>query len=255
MNNTTNELSLKLQDEYQIKVQQPQNWQDHEWEKLYTYIAILGNILGGRKNFTRHLGQVAIERTDTGTSLGLAYHGRIKLNANTTFSAWSVIHELAHVWDAKHEWKLSQLLEKYTGGSTNPALAAIKKFVPGQWDAGMRGAENKTGRYGRKPGCNMYGYFYGDKPSGSNWRFNRKEDFAESVAMYCGWNYENELTSTAHGRIARYLLPNGTKDPLYGITDNWSDYAAFFYPEQGDYSKTRRWQFIHELIQDKIQVN
>ena len=254
MNNTTHKLSLKLQDEYQIKIQQPQNWQDHEWGKLYSHITMLANILGGRKNFIRHLGEVAIERTDTGTSLGLAYHGRIKLNANTTFSAWSLIHELAHVWDAKHEWKLSQLLEKYTGGSTNPALAAIKKIVPGQWDAGMGGAENKPGRYGRKPGCNAHGYFYRDKPSGSNWRFNRKEDFAESVVMYCGWTYENELTPTAHGRIERYLLPNGTKDPLYGITDNWSDYAAFFYPEQGDYSKTRRWKFIHELIQDKIQV-
>ena len=123
-----------------------------------------------------------------------------------------------------------------------------KKRIPGQWDAGLHGAENKPGFYGRKPGVNAYGYFYGDKPSGANWRFNRKEDFAESVAMYCGWGRDNPLSKTAHGRIERYLLPNGTKDPIYGIADNWSDYARYFYPEGGDYAKTKRWKFVDELV-------
>ncbi len=254
MNETAQKYSAQLNDEYKIKIQQPQNWQEHEWQKLHGHIALLANILGGQEKFIQRLGEVIIERTDTGTSLGLAYNGRIKLNAKTNFSAWSVLHELAHVWDAKNAWKLSQALETYTGGFTNPALSAIKKHVPGQWDAGRNGAENKPGRHGRKPGCNAHGYFYGDKPSGSNWRFNRKEDFAESIVMYCGWTHVNELSPTAHGRIERYLLPNGAKDPLHNIADNWSDYAAFFYPENGDYTKTKRWQFIYELIQDNIQI-
>ena len=96
---------------------------------------------------------------------------------------------------------------------TDLKLSEKKKEIPEEWDAGLNGAENKPGFYGRKPGVNAYGYFYGDKPSGSNWNLNRKEDFAEFVAMYCGWGRNNPLSRTAHGRIERYLLPNGVKRP------------------------------------------
>ena len=130
----------------------------------------------------------------------------------------------------------------------------MKKWIPSQWDAGSHGAENKPGYYGRKPGVNAADYFYGDVPSGANWRFNRKEDFAESVLMYCGWGQGNSLSKTAHGRIERYLLPNETKDPIYGIIDNWSDYARYFYPEGGDYTKTKRWKFMDDLMRDGIQI-
>lgn len=145
-------------------------------------------------------------------------------------------------------------MEKYTGGFTDPQASASLKEDPTQWDAGALRSQPEPGRYGRKPGCNAAGYFYGDKPSGSNWNFNRKEDFAESVVMYLGWGKDNELSPTAHGRITRYLLANSTKDPLYGIVDNWKDYASFFYPENGDYTKTKRWQFVDDLLHDKIQV-
>ena len=133
-------------------------------------------------------------------------------------------------------------------------LSAIKRFIPGQWDAGKQGSQKSPGRHGRKPGCNAAGYFYGDQPSGSNWNFNPKEDFAESLVMYCGWGRKNELSKTAQGRIERYLLPNGTKDPLYGIADNWSDYAKFFYPQNGDYAKTKRWHFMDDLIQNRLKI-
>ena len=237
----------RLHEDFQIKIAENGNWYARDLELLYTSIALFAEAMGGAENFKRQLGEVLIERTDTGTNLGLAYKDRIKLSEKTQFSDWSVIHELAHVWDAKNQWKLSLALEKFTGGTTNPLLSKIKKWLPGQWDAGALGAENKAGFYGRKPGINAYGYFYGDKPSGANWRFNRKEDFAESVAMYCGWGRDNPLSKTAHGRIKRYLLPNGTKDPVYGIADNWSDYARYFYPEGGDYIKTKRWEFIDDL--------
>ena len=237
----------RLHEDFQIKIAENGNWYARDLELLYTSIALFAEAMGGAENFKRQLGEVLIERTDTGTNLGLAYKDRIKLSEKTQFSDWSVIHELAHVWDAKNQWKLSLALEKFTGGTTNPLLSKIKKWLPGQWDAGVLGAENKAGFYGRKPGVNAYGYFYGDKPSGANWRFNRKEDFAESVAMYCGWGRDNPLSKTAHGRIERYLLPNGMKDPIYGIVDNWSDYARYFYPEGGDYIKTKRWEFIDDL--------
>jgi hypothetical protein len=183
----------------------------------------------------------------------LAYKDRIQLSKKNPLNAWAIIHELAHVWDAKNDWKLSLALEKYTGGYTNSFLSPLKKWAPGQWDAGSHGSENKPGCYGRKPGVNAAGYFYGDLPSGSNWRFNRREDFAESVVMYCGWGRDNPLSRTAHGRIERYQLPNGNKDPIYGIADNWSDYAQYFYPVGGDYTKTKRWRFIHKLVNKKTK--
>lgn len=238
----------RLHADFQIKITDNGNWQISDLELLHTSIALFAETLGGNENFKSQLGEVLFERTDTGTSLGLAYKDRIKLSKHSQFSAWSVIHELAHVWDAKNQWKLSFGLEKITGGRTSLLLSSLRKRIPAQWDAGPRGAESKPGYYGRKPGVNAYGYFYGDKPSGANWRFNCKEDFAESVVMYCGWGRNNSLSKTAHGRIERYLLPNGMKDPVYHIADNWSDYAGYFYPESGDYSKTKRWKFINELM-------
>jgi len=254
MTNQAVQISAQLRDELNIMIGQVENWRDREWKQLYDHVQILVGAMGGRENFTRKLGEITIERTATGSSLGLAYKDTIKLSASTTFSAWTIVHELAHVWDAKNNWKLSISMEKFTGGFTNKRLSLIKRFIPYAWDAGKLGPQKKPGFYGRKPGCNAAGYFYGDIPSGSNWNFNRKEDFSESVAMYCGWARGNELSRTAHGRIERYLLPNGTKDPIYGITDNWSDYAAYFYPQNGDYTKTQRWQFIKQLMQDQIQI-
>lgn len=250
MENYSNQFS-KLQ----VIIDSIQNWPEQDLRVLYHAITLLESILGGMEIFTKGLGEVIIQRSDTGSSLGLAYRGKIKFSAKSPISTWTIIHELAHTWDANQDWKLSAALVKYTGGFISKKLSAIKRFIPGQWDAGKLGSQKTAGRYGRKPGCNAAGYFYGDKPSGSNWNFNPKEDFAESLVMYCGWGRENELSKTAHGRIERYLLPNGTKDPLYGIIDNWSNYARFFYPKNGDYTKTKRWQFMNELTQDRIKTN
>jgi hypothetical protein len=244
-----------LYTDFQIKILDHENWSSHDLDLLRQSIALFAQTMGGDEKFKRRLGEVIIERADTGTSLGLAYRDRIQLSRKTQFSTWSVVHELAHVWDAKNHWALSQTMEKYTGGTTSRFLSLLKKWLlRREWDADLHGAENKPGRYGRKPGVNAAGYFYGDKPSGANWPFNRREDFAESVVMYCGWGKENSLAKTAHGRIERYVLPNQTKDPIYGIIDNWSDYARYFYPENGDYTKTRRWKFINELVQDQAQI-
>ena len=51
--------------------------------------------------------------------------------------------------------------------------------------------------------------------------------------------------------LERYLLPNGTKDAFFGVSDQWSDYARFFYPPNGDYAKTKRWEFIDRLMNGK----
>jgi hypothetical protein len=143
-------------------------------------------------------------------------------------------------------------LEKYTRGFTSPVLAGILK-VAGLSDTERLRPGKAPGRYGRRPGCNKAGYFYGDRPSGSNWTFNRVEDCAESVAMYIGWERNNDLTQHARNRIARYQLQDGEKDPFY-IVDNWSYYARRFYPENGDYTQTKRWQFVDDLVNGRIEV-
>jgi hypothetical protein len=235
---------------YQVRVTAEQDWSSAELDDLFRAVDLLANVMHGMENFTRCVGNVVIERADTGTNLGLAWHDRIRLSRAARFSTWTVVHELAHVWDARNKWGLSMALQKYTGGFTSRVMSSLKRILlPRAWDAQPAGHGNRPGFYGRKPGCNAYGYFYGDKPSGSNWRFNRREDFAESLVMYCGWGRENDLSRTAHGRIERYRLANGEKDPLHGISDNWADYARYFYPENGDYTKTKRWQFIDILIQ------
>ena len=246
--------AANLYADFQIKIAGDEAWRPNDLEFLRASILVLAEIMGGNDGFKNRIGEVLVERTDTGDHLGLAYNGRIQLSRKAPFTTWSVIHELSHAWDAAHHWKLSKALAKFTGGFNWRLLSSVRKRIPGQWDAGPRGSERIPGRYGRKPGVNAFGYFYGDKPSGSNWQFNRKEDFAESLVMYCGWGRNNALSRTAHGRIERYTLPNGAKDPIYGIADQWSDYARYFYPPDGDYTKTKRWKFIDALIHDKIQI-
>ncbi len=227
-------------------------WSISELDKLQNAIIILANELGGGDQFIKHLGGVTIKKSNIGSHGGEALKHRISLSTKGTFSTWTIVHEMAHAWDANHQWKLSVALERYTGGFTNRTLSKIKRFL-GIWDAGPHGEENNPGHHGRLRGCNATGYFYGDQPSGSNWDFNRREDFAESVAMYLGWQRKNDLTDWAKARINRYLLENGAKDKNFGI-DNWSDYAKYFYPDEGDYTKTKRWIFVDELMRGRIDI-
>lgn len=227
-------------------------WTKAELDKLHNAIALIADPMGGNETFIRNLGGVTVRKADIGSHGGEALLHRVSLSTKGTFSAWTVVHEFAHAWDANHGWKLSRLLEKYTGGYTSPVLSLARRVV-GLSDSGLFNSEKKPGRYGRRPGCNAAGYFYGDKPSGSNWKFNRLEDFAESVAMYIGWERGNDLSEHARNRIIRYQLNNGEKDP-FNIIDNWMDYAKRFYPEGGDYTKTRRWQFVDDLVRGRISI-
>src|SRR5258706_15706590 len=112
-------------EEFKIRIMPEENWPLREMDRLFKSIRLFADIMGGQESFSQCLGEVTIERTDTGSNLGLAYRDRIKLSAKVSTSSWSVIHELAHVWDAKNDWKLSQALEKYTHGFTNPFLSSL----------------------------------------------------------------------------------------------------------------------------------
>ncbi|SRR6266545_5185867 len=229
------------------------SWAGDELDRLHDWIAVLAESIGGKDRVCQFLGGVTVQKTDIGSHAGEALAHKVSFAKNGSISAWTVVHEFSHAWDANYNWKLSQLIEKYTGGFTSPFLSRIKRSL-GLWDAGPQGKENKPGRNGRKPGCNAAGYFYGDKPGGSDWNFNRKEDFAEAVAMYVGWEKNNALSDHANKRIIRYeKLKNGEKDG-FGVADNWEDYAKYFYPEAGDYAKTKRWQFVDDLVNGKLGI-
>ena len=227
-------------------------WSLAELDRLRTTILLLAKAMGGPERFVLNLGGVAIEKKDIGAHGGEAYAHHVRLSARGDFSAWTVVHELAHAWDAQTGWRLSVALEKATGGFTSPLLAWFKR-VSGRSDSRMWRAEDTPGRQGRLPGCNAAGYFYGDQPSGSNWNFNRKEDFAESVAMYIGWRNANELSPWAEARLQRYQLANGARHKSFGV-DNWADYAKYFYPPDGDYRSTKRWKFVDDLMKGTIFV-
>ena len=234
------------------------SWQNGKWvkdelDKLQKFIGTLAGAMGGNENFIKNIGGVQIKKANIGSHGGEALSQRVSLSEKGTFSAWTIVHELAHTRDANHHWQLSVALEKYTGGYTSLPLSYLKRLL-GQRDSGFWKPEDQPGRRGRFPGCNAAGYFYGDKPSGSNWSFNRKEDFAESVAMYVGWKGNNDLSGHAHARVERYCLPNGTKDKFFGQVDHWTEYARYFYPDGGDYAKTRRWQFIDGLVHGNITL-
>lgn len=61
-------------------------------------------------------------------------------NVDHSLSRWTVVHELGHSWDAYYDWKLSEGLEKFTGGHTGPIRAPIACDNPA------------------KPGCNTSYY-------------------------------------------------------------------------------------------------
>ncbi len=228
------------------------NWTREELDRLFTTLRCFADCVGGENKVAEFTGGVSIYRREMGSHGGEADAHRVSFPVTQTFSAWTVVHEFAHTWDANHGWGLSRLLESYTGGYTSPALSFLRKLI-GQSDCGLWDEENKPGRRGRKRGCNAAGYFYGDKPSGSDWRFNRVEDFAESVAMYVGWERGNDLSEWARARIDRYLLADGATAKYFGV-DNWAYYKSYFYPENGDYRSTRRWQFVDDLVKGKIKI-
>lgn len=226
-------------------------WTRDELERLQRNINLFASAMGGSDRFAHNLDHVTIQKADIGSHGGEALAHRVSLSTKKTTKAWTMVHELAHAWDANHGWDLSVALEKYTGGRTNIVSGFLKRLF-GRADAGLFMAGKEPGRHGRLPGCNASGYFYGDKPSGSDWNFNRKEDFAECVAMYLGWKKNNELSEWAEARISRHLHENGERDSHFGV-DNWADYKEYFYPDDGDYSKTLRWKFIDELMAGRIK--
>jgi len=220
-------------------------WTTAEVGRVYDAVEGLSNVMGGTNSFRTKLGGVSIGRQVMQYG-GLGEANRVWLNRDSTqWGQWGVVHELAHAGDAVNNWKLSEGLEKFTGGHTDPG--AMREFL-------RVGLSDTT-----LPGCNKAGYFYGDIPPkgsglstglrkcvpgflvpklslgtrkpaslpGTNLRnvvlsFNRREDFAESVAAY----------------IYPRLAEEKVRDRYLGNT----------YLYYSSYNTTLRWQYVNTLI-------
>ena len=201
------------------------NWHGGEWslEELHILregITGLANAIGGAERFAGNIGHITIRQVDM-RYRGLASPRGIKFTASpVSIDLWTVVHELAHVWDACHRWRLSKALQAYTGGYTN-WLAWLMRRAGGRFDEERRW-----------PGCNRSGYFYGGfPPAGSDQNFNRKEDLAESVTAYV-------YPDVAQTKVARFNDDARYREFLY-------------YP---DYAQTRRWAFVDGLAKATILV-
>lgn len=189
-------------------------WSLDELHTLQEAVSALAGALAGAAGFIAHVGSVTIMQVET-RHRGLASKGRVKLTASdTSFDEWTVVHELAHVWDANADWRLSRALESSTGGYTCWVCQVLRRWF---------GAYDEQSRW---PGCNRAGYFYGGRPpAGSDRNFNRKEDFAEAVAAYV-------YPSEAQSRVMRFRDDDRYREFLY----------------YDDYAQTRRWAFVDGLV-------
>jgi RHS repeat-associated protein len=188
-------------------------WKAGEWElkelvELRRGVIDLSRAMKGLNKFIFNLGYVNVYKENLDV---LARGGANVLrvtNANHELSSWTVVHELAHGWDDRYKWKLSEGLETFTRGYTDPYKRAFD-----------------CDSNNRKPGCNDAHYFYADKPAkSSDINFTRVEDFAESVAAYV-------YPDVAERDVRKYL---------------GSDLEKYLYYDK--YNTTLRWVYIDTVI-------
>lgn len=203
-------------------------WTIIELKTLEEAFSDLAALMGGSAQFRACIGSARVRMTRSirargwvpacGRSVQFRDAGSppatVDVQNRKNVDKWTIVHEFAHVWDRKHGWRLSVKLEQYTKGHTSWFEHLAMK---------NRDAEK------RLPGCNRAGYFYGGQPpKGSDAGFNRKEDFAESVAA-------SVYPVEAQRAVAHYA-----GDALY---------SSLFYP---DFKLTERWEFVQGLVSGTI---
>jgi hypothetical protein len=140
-------------------------WQDGEWTLseltlVLTGVQDMANVMGGADKFKTQLGGVTIYQRQIDTDGKGDAHWVI---LNKSFGKWTVVHELAHAWDAAHGWRLSQDMKNAMHAGYKDIWSQIAHFFdpmnPDNW----------------------YGPGDGPPPCGTDQNFNAVEDFAESV--------------------------------------------------------------------------
>jgi hypothetical protein len=101
-------------------------------------------------------------RFETMSHLGLTSKGLVRLNPRG-LTEWTVVHELAHAWDASQGWRLSVALREHT--YSRAAWGWLRKLFP------------------ESP---LFWYRVGSPPPpcGAGRNFTAREDFAESVTAF-----------------------------------------------------------------------
>ena len=134
---------------------------------------------------------------------GLTSRGLVRLNPRG-LTEWTVVHELAHAWDAANDWLISDIMRKETH-SGFPFVWLHKTF----------------------PKKKLFWYHVGSPPApcGVDKNFNAREDFAEALTAYIfpdeaysravkrGYSYEangyTHFHQTPRGKFIREILNNG----------------------------------------------
>ena len=96
-------------------------------DQLHNILDFYASCVGGPQKLGEYTGGVTVKKADIGTHGGEADAHRVSLSTKGAFSAWTVVHEFAHAWDANHHWNLSAALEKYTGGFTSLIFSWLVK--------------------------------------------------------------------------------------------------------------------------------
>jgi hypothetical protein len=142
------------------------SWTLDELEIVLQGVMDLANAMGGAQNFVSNMGgRVTISRKDmSNPGQAQGHHIWLRSTASGGFAGqwereWTVVHELAHVWDIENDWQLSEDLETVTRGSTVT-----------YWCGFLQRCENY-----------LHG---GTPPKGADQNFTRREDFAESVTAF-----------------------------------------------------------------------
>ena len=156
-------------------------WQLIELELLFEAVSDLASAMGGAERFRENLRGVWVERAVMRYA-GLGAAHRIVLNAGG-FTKWTVVHELAHAWDAVRGWRLSKEMQEAMGaGFAHPIRHFFNPGNPAWWyDPGQ-----------------------GPPPCGIDANFNGKEDFAEAVTAYV---YPDRASQWAAERGWPYMDP------------------------------------------------
>lgn len=142
-------------------------WEPAELETVFKAVRDLARVMGGAQEFRDNLGGVKIMRKAL-RGVGEAYAHNVSLNSNASGGfmddwqkEWTVVHELAHAWDATNRWRLSKDLVAYTGGHSLTQLQILGWVI-------------REGVYD----------YVGTPPKGSDANFTCREDFAESVTTF-----------------------------------------------------------------------
>jgi hypothetical protein len=195
-------------------------WRFHELTTVLSAIRELAGVMGGARVFRHNLQGVRIVRHSVGEYAGFgdAHKVRLRLHTLGGFGKWTVVHEMAHAWDAVNGWQLSDDLQKAMGAGF-PDIELHEQY----------------------PDDDAYWYDPGDgpPPCGINKSFNAHEDFAESVAAYV---YPDRAAIAARERQWPY------HDPFRGYS-----YAGFHDTPRGQHIHSLTVDYFDQWVPSMVQ--